>query len=190
MTTRLTCASGYHEQRTDYRCDITELIAENVRLRHQLSILSRLIKRPQLTKGDWLAQLWREATLYGQAPRFVIRDNAEGIGTRPDGAGVWCGGDPHTISSATGECCLRATPVDCASGVTESSADLADLQRAAVAADCQRLRGVLQSSATAPRAPSADPKRQRRRCRYSGTVGQGHRVASAQRAALCITIIK
>ena len=44
--------------------DRASLVAENVALRHQLTVLQRSVKRPKLRKRDrifwiWLSRLWR-----------------------------------------------------------------------------------------------------------------------------------
>ena len=64
----------------------TELIAENALLRHQLGILHRQVKRPQLTKGDrvgllfWASRLshWRQALLIVK-PETLLRWHREGF---------------------------------------------------------------------------------------------------------------
>ena len=63
-----------------------ELIAENLFLRHQLSILHRQVKRPQLTKGDclgllfWASRLrhWKQALLIVK-PETLLRWHREGF---------------------------------------------------------------------------------------------------------------
>jgi transposase InsO family protein len=63
-----------------------ELIAENALLRHQLGILQRQVKRPQLTKGDrvgllfWASRLrnWKQALLIVQ-PETLLRWHREGF---------------------------------------------------------------------------------------------------------------
>ena len=63
-----------------------ELIAENLFLRHQLSILQRQVKRPQLTKGDrlgllfWASRLrnWKQALLIVK-PETLLRWHREGF---------------------------------------------------------------------------------------------------------------
>ncbi len=63
-----------------------ELIAENALLRHQLGILRRQVKRPQLTKGDrvgllfWASRLahWRQALLIVK-PDTLLRWHREGF---------------------------------------------------------------------------------------------------------------
>ncbi len=63
-----------------------ELIAENALLRHQLGILRRQVKRPQLTKGDrvgllfWVSRLahWRQAILIVK-PDTLLRWHREGF---------------------------------------------------------------------------------------------------------------
>ena len=63
-----------------------ELIAENALLRHQLVILRRQVKRPQLTKGDrvgllfWASRLrhWKQALLIVQ-PETLLRWHREGF---------------------------------------------------------------------------------------------------------------
>ncbi len=72
------------------RSDLTriraELIAENVLLRHQLGILRRQVKRPQLTKGDrlgllfWASRLrdWKQALLIVK-PETLLRWHREGF---------------------------------------------------------------------------------------------------------------
>ena len=63
-----------------------ELVAENVLLRHQLGILQRQIKRPQLTKGDrlgllfWASRLhrWKQAILIVK-PETLLRWHREGF---------------------------------------------------------------------------------------------------------------
>ncbi len=63
-----------------------ELIAENALLRHQLGILRRQVKRPQLTKGDrvgllfWASRLahWRQALLIVKL-ETLVRWHREGF---------------------------------------------------------------------------------------------------------------
>jgi hypothetical protein len=81
----------------------SELLAENALLRQQLIILKRQVKRPACTKTDrillelksrkvihvgvtrsptdsWVAQQLREATPYGQTPKYLIRDQDSKFG--------------------------------------------------------------------------------------------------------------
>ncbi len=62
------------------------LVAENLALRHQLTVLSRSVKRPKLRNGDrlfWvlLSRLWRgwESSLYTLQPATVVKWHREGF---------------------------------------------------------------------------------------------------------------
>ena len=66
--------------------DRTQLVLENIALRHQLAVYKRSVKRPNIKDGDrifWLTVMrmlkeWREALVFVQ-PRTVIRWHRKGF---------------------------------------------------------------------------------------------------------------
>ena len=135
----------------------------------------------------WVAQQWREATPYGQIPRFVIRDDNGKYGHEfeRDSEVVWHGRDPHAVSSSQSECRLRKVPEKRSAGVPGSHPDL---QRTAAASDCESVRGVLRPRPTASGAASVHPVWHRRGCPDRVVIGKGDSIPSAERTSQRLSV--